>query len=70
MNFVVGSYSVQTATSYVALNTPKERSEEYLSAVDFIQYTQVFFVSHFVWVRFILKRFHIIIKVKFSSFFY
>ena len=49
--------------------SPKKRSKEYLSAVDLIQYTQIFLVSNLIWVWLILKCFHVIIKIKFSTLF-
>lgn len=47
---------------------PEERGKEDLSAVYLIQNTQILFVCDVVRVRFVLERFHVIVKVKFTSF--
>lgn len=51
------------------ITSPKERSKEYLPAVDLIKYTQVFLVNDLIWVGLILECFHVIIKIKFSTLF-
>ena len=55
-------------TTYI-MTSPEKRSKEYLSAVDLIQHTQIFLVSNLIWVWLILKRFHVIIKIKFPTLF-
>lgn len=47
---------------------PEERSEKDLSAVDFIQNTQVFLVCNLIWVGLVFKCFHIVVEIKFSTF--
>lgn len=47
---------------------PEDRGEEDLPAVYLIQHTQILFVGDFVRMRFVFERFHVIVKIEFTSF--
>lgn len=50
------------------MDLPKKRSEKDLSAVDLIQHAQIFFIGNLVRVWLLFKCFHVIVKIKFSTF--